>query len=223
MNTKRIIAAAALCATLIASTAVADENKEAQAVIQSSDNVLANFCGDKKLIPSAALSKAKCVAVFPDVKGAALVLGGQHGHGVITCKTADAKWSNPAFVDMTSASIGAQLGAKKTDMVLLLQSEKARDALSKGTLTLGGDISATLGSKDIGVNVDTGGSDVIAYTSDSGAFAGVSLNGTRISPDEDAQRAYYKQGTQFSQALRSPASSDADIQELLKALPPQQG
>ena len=223
MNTKRIAIAAALFGALVATTATADENKDAQSVIRSADNVLANFCTDKKLIPSAALSKAKCVAVFPDVKGGAIVVGGQHGHGVITCRTADAKWSNPAFVDMTSASIGAQLGAKKTDMVLLLQTEKARDALSKGTLTLGGDISATLGSKDVGMNVDTGGSDVVAYTSDSGAFAGASLSGTRISPDEDAQSAYYKQGTQFSQALRSPAGPDADIQEMLKALPAQQG
>lgn len=195
--------------------------READEIIRESSRALHELKAGKVSIPQSQLAKAQCVAVFPNVTSAALVVGRQHGDGIGTCKTAQGQWSRLAFLDLTGASIGAQLGAKSTDMVVLFMSQKAKDALSKGTLTFGGDVTATAGSHDINVGVDTAGSDVVAFSSESGLFAGASLNGTRVSLDDDTQRAFYRDSSTIGQTLGNGniPENQATVRELLKDLP----
>ena len=227
MNYKNYTAAVTFIA-LLAAPAYAD-NKDARAMMNRSDaqktDALmqsARSClqANNAKIPAGKLSSAQCVAIFPKVTSAALVVGGAHGNGVVTCKGADNKWSRPGFLDLTGASIGAQAGAKQGDLVLLFMNEKARTALNKGSITFGADVTATLGSSDVGAEINTAGADVVAYASESGLFAGAALNGVRISPDQSDLDEYYKEVTTFQKTIANfdQASVPATGKDLIDTL-----
>ncbi len=166
-------------------------------------------------------AEAQCVAVFPGMIQAALVLGGERGKGVASCKGADGKWSNIGFLEMTSASIGAQLGGQKSDMVLFFTNDKAKQALLGGQTNLGADLSATFG----GAHAEAGVSsrrDVVAYSDNSGLFANVAaLSGTRISGSESTLKDFYSREISLREALTSVDRSQApDAQRMfLNMLP----
>lgn len=173
---------------------------DATQLIHDSASTLKKFTSGEHKISDANFAKAKCIAIFPKITSAALAVGGQHGEGVATCRGAENKWSRLGFLDFTGASIGAQIGVKQTDLVLLFINDKAKETLSRGSLTFGADLSAALGSKDAEANINTA-SDVLAYASESGLFAGASLNGVRVSPDDGLLKDAYSKPDTFSRIL----------------------
>lgn len=169
-------------------------------LIRDAASTFKKFKSGESKISDSSLAKAKCIAIFPKITSAALAVGGQSGRGVATCRGAENKWSRLAFLDFAGVSVGAQVGVKHTDLVLLFINDKAKETLSHGSITFGGDLSAAFGSKDAEANINTA-TDVLVYASDNGLFAGASLNGVRVSPDEDLLKNAYSKSDTFSRIL----------------------
>jgi lipid-binding SYLF domain-containing protein len=145
-------------------------------------------------IPQRVLDRAEAIGVFADIVQAAFIVGGRGGDGVISRKTADG-WSVPAFFKLGGASIGAQIGGRKTDIVLVFTTKAAIDALLDDRLTLGAEVTATAGPVEATAaeaTTTTTEDRVLIYSRDRGLFAGAALDGAVITPDNDLNRATYK-------------------------------
>lgn len=144
-------------------------------------------------IPESLLQKAKAVAVFPNVVKAAFVIGGSGGRGLITRRTPDG-WSAPAMFNIGGGSLGFQIGASSSDIVLVFMSEDGLNSLLGNKFEIGGEASAAAGpvgrtaraSTDVQMRAK-----ILSYSRSRGVFAGVSLTGAVVSPDDDANQALY--------------------------------
>ncbi|MCM3872146.1 MAG: lipid-binding SYLF domain-containing protein [Pyrinomonadaceae bacterium] len=144
-------------------------------------------------IPKELVDKAQAIAVFPGVVKAAFIVGGREGKGVISRRT-DAGWSAPAFFNLKGGSFGAQIGADKTDYVLLIMNEKGLNKLQEDKLELGGDVGVAAGpvGREASAATDAQlGAEILTYSRSKGAFIGASLKGTVITPDNDLNEAFY--------------------------------
>lgn len=161
-------------------------------------------------VPADVLRAAKCVAVFPNVVTAALVVGGSHGDGTVSCKKPTGAWSAPAFVDLTGGSVGAQMGGKSSDIVLFFQDETAVNALKKGKFDLGADAGVTAGNFSKIAEAPQRG--IVAYQRSEGAYAGASFSGTNVVKDDRAAENYYQKAIDFVELIEgrvSPATTVA--------------
>jgi lipid-binding SYLF domain-containing protein len=174
--------------------AMADSKVEIQKTAREASAVYSKFTnGPEAQISQAEIDRAKCVAIFPSLTNVAIVVGGRHGDGVVTCRTATG-FSNVAPLDLSSATIGAQIGANQADLILLINSDTAKQRLEKGMLTLGADASVSAWTKDrksVATGVSTEKSDVLAFAEDRGFFAGAALNGTQLKIDSDEVKNLY--------------------------------
>jgi lipid-binding SYLF domain-containing protein len=146
-----------------------------------------------KAIPHDLLDRAEAVAVFPGVVKAAFIIGGQGGQGVISRRTAGG-WSSPAFFNLGGGSFGAQIGAEKTDYVLLIMNDGGLHGLLEDKFEMGGEVSAAAGpvgrtaAATTNATLDAG---ILTYSRSKGAFVGASLKGAAITPDNDLNEAIY--------------------------------
>ncbi len=144
-------------------------------------------------IPKELLAKAEAVAVFPGVLKAGLGIGGRGGSGIISRRITGG-WSAPAFFKMGGVSIGPQIGASKTDFVLLFMNEDALKGLLEDKLEIGGEASAAAGpvgraaSATTNLTLDAG---ILSYSRSKGLFAGLELKGAVINPDNNLNEAIY--------------------------------
>lgn len=148
----------------------------------------------EKGIPPALLADAKAVAIIPGVIKGAFVIGGRHGTGVLSVRNEDNRWSNPVFVSITGGSVGWQIGASSTDLVLVFKTLKDVDRLLNGKFTLGADAAVAagpVGRKATAATDVTLQSGILSYSRSRGLFAGVSLDGAALMIDEEANRDYY--------------------------------
>lgn len=169
-------------------------------------------------IPKAILSKTDCIAVIPKVITAAAVVGGSHGNGVVSCKLSDGKWSDPAFYDLNEASLGAQIGAKSTDLVMYLMNGPSVSALKRGTIDFGADASVVAGN--FNRTFDTSQIGVVAYQASQGAFMGAALTGGKLSSDDDANEAYYGRRVEAAALLDGRAEGISSQNDPLRPLFP---
>ena len=144
-------------------------------------------------IPKELVDKAQAIAVFPGVVKAAFVVGGREGKGVISRRSA-AGWSAPAFFNLAGGSFGAQIGANKTDYVLLIMNEKGLDKLLADKFELGGEVGVAAGPAGREASAATDAqlnAEILTYSRSKGAFIGAALKGTTITPDNDLNQAFY--------------------------------
>ena len=144
-------------------------------------------------IPDSIWKRAQCVAVMPGVKKAAFVLGGEHGKGVVSCRTAQG-WTSPVFLALDKGSIGAQFGAESTDLVLLVMNENGIQRLLQDKVTLGADASLAAGPVGRSGAAATDAqlrAEILSYSRSRGVFAGVDLSGGVLRPDNAASTAFY--------------------------------
>lgn len=170
-------------------------------------------------VPRSVLDRARCIAVLPNVYAAAVVVGGSYGTGVASCRTSGGQWSKPAFIDLTSASVGAQLGAKSSDLVLYMLSADAENRLKNGTITLGADASVTAGNFD--KNWDASPASIVAYQRSEGGMAGISINGFQIAKSDKMNTNYYGRDTTFSSIfqMRGDNVDDSATRSFISELP----
>jgi lipid-binding SYLF domain-containing protein len=140
-----------------------------------------------KAIPQSLLDKAEAIAVFPDVIKAGFIVGGRGGHGMI-CRRIKGGWSAPADFDLGGGSVGLQIGANKTDFVLLFMNEEALGGLLRDKFEIGGEGSAVAGPVGRTASASTDlllKAGIISYSRSKGLFAGLELKGVVIKPDDD--------------------------------------
>jgi lipid-binding SYLF domain-containing protein len=150
-------------------------------------------------IPQDLIDKAECVIVYPSVLKAAFVVGGSYGRGAMTCRTGEhftGPWSAPTMMALEGGSFGLQLGGQATDFVLLVMNPRGAHSILKSKVKLGADASAAAGPKgrDASAATDvTLRAEVLSYSRARGLFAGISLEGSTVRPDNDAnERVYHK-------------------------------
>jgi lipid-binding SYLF domain-containing protein len=152
-------------------------------IMQAADNA----------IPKELVDKAQAIAVFPGVVKAAFILGGTEGKGVISRRTATG-WSTPAFFNLGGGSFGAQIGADKTDYVLLIMNENGLNGLLGDKFQIGGEVGVAAGPVGRTASAATDAqlkAEILTYSRSKGLFAGVDLNGTAITPDNNLNEAVY--------------------------------
>lgn len=180
-------------------------------------------------IPREMLARARAIAVFPQVKKGAVIVGGRHGDGVMSVKRAsDGRWSAPAFFTVGGGSFGLQLGGQVIDLVLVVMSDKGVESLLKSETTLGGDVSLTAGPKSLHDAANTDGSfkaEIFSYARSTGFFAGASFEGATVQPDGKAIRTLYGAKADSRDVLlggryAAPASAQAFVKMLTTYSPP---
>ncbi len=154
-----------------------------------------------RAIPQSLLDKAEAIAVFPGVVKAGFIIGGRGGHGIIS-RRVKGGWSTPAFFDLGGGSVGLQIGANKTDFVLLFMNDDAIAGLLKDKFEIGGEGSAVAGPVGRTTSASTDAllrAAIISYSRSKGLFAGLEIKGTVIKPDDDENLGVY--GTKARELL----------------------
>jgi lipid-binding SYLF domain-containing protein len=181
-------------ATKPASTASAKQQKDATKKAASASRVFDQIMGTpERSIPKDLLDRAEAVAVFPGMLKAGFIVGGRGGSGIISRRVTGG-WSAPAYFKMGGASVGLQIGASKTDVVLLFMNEDALKGLLEDKFEMGGEASAAAGpvgraaSATTNLTLDAG---ILSYSRSKGLFAGLELKGAVINPDNNLNEALY--------------------------------
>jgi lipid-binding SYLF domain-containing protein len=146
-------------------------------------------------IPDRLLERAYGIAVIPDLTKVAFFAGGRHGRGVLVVRDSKGRFSNPVFISMTGGSFGWQWGVTSTDIVLVFTTPKGVEGISGGKVTLGADASVAAGPVGRTASAATDPNfkaEVYSYSRSRGVFAGLALDGTVISIDDDANERFYK-------------------------------
>jgi lipid-binding SYLF domain-containing protein len=150
----------------------------------------------EKGIPPSLLNRAQGIAIIPGMIKVGFIIGGRHGSGVIVIRNSEGGWSNPAFITLTGGSVGWQIGAQSTDIILVFKSRKGVDNIMKGKFTLGADAAVAAGpvgrqaeaATDIELKAE-----IYSYSRSRGLFAGISLEGAGLQMDDDANAAFYSE------------------------------
>jgi SH3 domain-containing YSC84-like protein 1 len=181
-------------------------------------------------IPQDVIDRADCVVVLPSVLKFAFGIGGSYGRGVMTCrggKNFHGPWSAPTMMALEGASFGLQLGGQATDFVLLLMSSKSAASILESKVKLGGDVSAAAGPVGRNASAETDvtlRAEILSYSRARGLFAGISLAGSTLRPDNDANKKLYGKEVSakaivFSKAVPAPKSSRLLLSTLTKKSP----
>jgi lipid-binding SYLF domain-containing protein len=148
-------------------------------------------------IPQDLIDKAECVIIYPSVLKAAFVVGGSYGRGAMTCRTGEhytGPWSAPTMMALEGGSVGFQIGGQATDFVLLVMNPRGAHSILSSKVKLGADASVAGGPKGRTANASTDVSlraEVLSYSRNRGLFAGISLEGSTVRPDNDANERIY--------------------------------
>jgi len=176
--------------------AAAEDTKEADR-LENCGTVLKEILDIPDDIPQDLLDKAECVVIYPSVLKAAFVIGGSYGRGAMTCRTGEhytGPWSAPTMMALEGGSVGFQIGGQATDFVLLVMNGRGAHSILSNKVKLGADASVAAGPKGRTASADTDVSlraEVLSYSRSRGLFAGISLEGSTIRPDRDANERVY--------------------------------
>ena len=191
----KVAAVAALTLTLLPRLAFAQqvETDRANEAARVLEEILS---APDKGVPEAIIEKAQAVVVIPSTVKGALLIGAQRGKGVMSVKSASG-WSAPAFITLTGGSVGLQIGGQATDIVLVVVNERGIENLAQNTFKIGGDASVAAGPVGREATASTDyklQAEILSYSRSRGLFAGVSLAGSTIRADRDANEKIYGVG-----------------------------
>jgi SH3 domain-containing YSC84-like protein 1 len=206
-----------------------DDAKEVERM-QNAGTVIQEILDIPDDIPQDTLDKARCVVVLPSVLKAAFIAGGSYGRGVMVCRTGKnftGSWGAPAMYALEGGSFGFQIGGEATDFVILVMNDRGVESLLHSKVKLGGDASIAAGPVGRTAAADTDAymrSEMLSYSRARGAFAGISLEGSTLRPDDDANHRVY--GNDASAAkiiteskIEAPAAGRHLVTRLQKASP----
>jgi len=183
-----VLAAAAILASATSVSAAISAAETAR--LTSAAQVVQDIRND---IPQQYWDRAHCVAVIPELKKAAFIVGGEYGKGVMSCRAAD-RWSAPIFIQLAKGSWGFQAGAEQVDVVLLITNEQGVQKLLENKVNLGADASVAAGpigrQGQVGTDAKLS-AEILSYSRAKGLFAGIDLSGGVLRPDEDANHKVY--------------------------------
>src|SRR6266699_3761542 len=181
-------------------------------------------------IPEDLINKAECIIVYPSVLKAAFVIGGSYGRGAMTCRSGEhftGPWSAPTMMALEGGSVGLQLGGQATDFVLLVMNPRGARAILGNKVKLGADASAAAGPKGRTANASTDvtmRAEVLSYSRNRGLFAGLSLEGSTVRPNDGANEKVYGKQLEaesiiFKGAVAVPPSAQRFIAYLNQKTP----
>jgi lipid-binding SYLF domain-containing protein len=187
-----------VCAGLLAfSAGTQAQNEKETDRLKNAATTLKEILGMPDSVPKELLDRAECVIIFPSVKKFAVGIGGSYGRGAIVCRTGeklDGPWSAPAMFALEGGSIGLQLGGQATDYVLLVMNDRGAESVLSSKVKLGADASAAAGPKGRTAGASTDivmRAEILTYSRSRGLFAGVSLEGSTLRADGDANKNLY--------------------------------
>jgi lipid-binding SYLF domain-containing protein len=165
--------------------------------VESAGTVVKEIMDIPDDIPQSVIDKADCVVVLPSVLKAAFIVGASYGRGVMTCRTGDnmrGPWGAPSMMALEGGSFGLQAGGQATDFVLLLMSERSATSILSSKVKIGGDASAAAGPVGRNASAETDvtfRAEILTYSRARGLFAGISLAGSTLRPDNSGNQALY--------------------------------
>ncbi len=205
------------------------QNKE-QERVENAGKVVQEIMNVPDDIPQSVIDKADCVVVLPSVLKFAIGIGGSYGRGVMTCrggKNFQGPWSAPTMMALEGGSAGLQLGGQATDFVLLLMSPRSAENILASKVKLGGDVSAAAGPVGRTASAETDvtlRAEILSYSRARGLFAGISLSGSTLRPDDSANKNLYGKDVKakdivFNHAVAAPPSAKLLLATLDKRSP----
>ena len=207
-----------------------DRQKREQNRLQNADLVMQEILKAPDNIPRDLLDRDRCVIVMPSVLKAAFVVGGSYGRGTMSCRTGkdfSGPWGAPVMYALEGGSVGFQIGGEATDLVLLVMNNRGADSLLHSKVKLGADLSAAAGPVGRSAAADTDAyfhSEILSYSRARGVFAGVSLEGSTLRPDNVADRRLYGRSIRASEIIGGsevqPPAPASDLIALLKKASP---
>ncbi len=173
-----------------------------------------------KGIPQSILAGASCVVVIPGFKKGAFIGGAQYGQGAATCRTPKG-WSAPVFVQLAGGSFGFQIGVQSTDLVLVAMNKKGLDDVLKNKFKIGGDAAASAGP--VGRNAQAGtdwklGAELLTYSRSKGLFAGIDLDGTVLSQNEEDTRTIYGANVPYTSVLQGDVPTPEEARPFVRTV-----
>lgn len=214
-----------LSATLLALPMIAADKEKDEDRLRNCGVIMKEILDIPDDIPQSLLDKSECVIVFPSVLKAAFVVGGSYGRGAMSCRRGEnfkGPWGAPTMMALEGASVGFQLGGQATDFVLLVMNDRGASAILSSKVKLGANASAAAGPKGRDAEAATDATlraEVLTYSRSRGLFAGVSLEGSTLRPDNDANaRIYGKKMEAKDIALKTGVSIPAAARDLIAQL-----
>ena len=212
---------------LISSAAQADKETDR---LENAGTVMKEIIDIPDDIPQGLLDKADCVIVIPSVLKAAFIVGGSYGRGAMTCRSGDdfnGPWGAPTMMALEGGSVGFQIGGEATDFVILVMNPRGANAILSSKVKLGADASAAAGPKGRDTEAATDVSmraEMLTYSRAQGLFAGVSLEGSTLRPDKDANEKIYGKKVDAKEivrgkAVQTPAAAQVMVSVLDKRSP----
>jgi lipid-binding SYLF domain-containing protein len=186
-----------LLIALFVTTGWADDKEKDEDRLQNAGTVLKEILNIPDDIPQDLLDKADCVVVFPSVLKAAFIVGGSYGRGAMTCRKGEnfnGPWGAPSMMALEGGSVGFQIGGQATDFVLLVMNDRGANGILSSKVKLGADASVAAGpvGRDASAETDVSmRAEILSYSRARGLFAGISLEGSTIRPDKDANKRIY--------------------------------
>jgi SH3 domain-containing YSC84-like protein 1 len=175
----------------------ADDKSTDEDRIQSAGQVLKEIMDIPDDIPQSLIDKAECVIVYPSVLKAAFIVGASYGRGVMSCRKGAnfrGRWGAPTMMALEGASVGFQIGGQATDFVILVMNERGASSILSSKVKLGGDASVAAGPVGRNATAETDvtlRAEMLTYSRARGLFAGISLAGSTVRPDNDANERIY--------------------------------
>src|SRR5207248_1696004 len=198
--------------------------------LQNSGKVVQEILNVPEDIPQDMIDKARCVVVMPSVLKAAFLFGGSYGRGTMVCRTGKnftGPWGAPAMYALEGGSFGFQIGGEATDFVFLVINDRGAGSLLHSKIKLGADASFAAGPKGRSAAADTDAfmrAEILSYSRARGVFAGVSLDGSTLRPDERANHKLYGKSTSAAKIVtksrvKAPSSAHVLLAALQKSSP----
>ena len=184
-----------VCMLLVAGGLYAADKEQER--LENSGVVMEEIMNTPENIPQDVLEKAECIIVFPSVLKFAIGFGGSYGRGAMVCRTGPefkGPWGAPAMYALEGGSFGLQLGGQATDLVLLVMNERGAKSILSSKVKLGAGASVAAGPKGRDAQAATDASlraEILSYSRTRGLFAGISLQGSTLRPDDDASAEIY--------------------------------
>src|ERR1700746_41730 len=221
---------AVTCLTLVAGAVFAKKTKNEQKRLEECGVVMQEVLDIPDNIPHDLLEKAECVIVVPSVKKLAFGIGADYGRGAMVCRTGEhfrGRWGAPAMYALEGGSIGFQIGGEATDLILLVMNGRGMESILSSKVKLGADASIAGGPKGRDASADTDAwmrAEILSYSRSRGVFAGVSLEGSTLRPDDDASEQVYGRPIKAKDIVRSetmavPATGRHFVNTLQKSAP----
>jgi lipid-binding SYLF domain-containing protein len=216
---------ALLLACILAPSALAFDSEKEEDRVQDAGQVLKEIINIPDDIPKDLFDRAECVIVLPSVKKFAIGIGGSYGRGVMSCRTGQhftGPWGAPAMYALEGGNIGLQLGGEATDFVLLVMNPHGAESLMGSKVKLGADAAAAAGPKGRSAQGATDvvmRAEILSYSRSRGLFAGVSLEGSTLRPDNRADNKLYGRKLKVKEILRQgKAAVPPSAQEMVSLL-----